>query len=59
MGKRDVHTGKNTEGQGWVNKVAGRVESTHRTQEAAAGGSPQGQAAALGPREPRRRRKNP
>lgn len=36
MGKRDVHTGKNTEGQGWVNKVAGRVESTHRTQEAAA-----------------------
>jgi len=25
-----------TEGQGWVNKVAGRVESTHRTQEAAA-----------------------
>ncbi len=36
IGKRDVHTGKDTEGNGWVNKVARRVESTSRTQEAAA-----------------------
>jgi preprotein translocase subunit SecB len=33
MGKKDVHTVKKTEGQGWVNKVGGKVASQHRTQE--------------------------
>jgi hypothetical protein len=33
MGKRDVHTVKNSEGKGWVNKVAGEVVSKHRTQQ--------------------------
>jgi hypothetical protein len=36
MGKKDVHTVKNPDGNGWVNKVGGEVVSTHRTQENAA-----------------------
>lgn len=35
MGKKDVHTVRNSEGKGWVNKVGGEVVSGHRTQEIA------------------------
>jgi hypothetical protein len=33
--KKNVHTVKNSDGKGWVNKVAGEAVSTHRTQEKA------------------------
>lgn len=33
---KDVHTVKNTDGAGWVNKVQGEVVSKHRTQTNAA-----------------------
>lgn len=33
--KKNVHTVKNSDGKGWVNKVAGEVLSKHRTQEKA------------------------
>lgn len=35
MAGKEVHTVPNPNGKGWVNEVAGQVESKHRTKEVA------------------------